>query len=303
MIETEGLTHIHLVVGDMSRSLAFYTRVFGMEELFREGDDLVFLRTPGAGDTITLNSEPDSERGRPGESGGIAHFGFRLKRAGDMDAAVQEIGAAGGALIRTWRALTWRTVRVCLRPRRLHNRARRVPQAGVAAQQAPSPSLLVGRYAIVVYWPAPWIVTRRARCSWPGAYRAPHRPRTSPTTIRSGRIRRAFRTRSRTVTAPAPSTNAGRASSPMTCGCARRSSAASSIVMSRSCGETKDDSTPRSVVLPELVPPEMTMFVRARTHSGRNSSIRGPSVCERSRSPGPIGVDENFRTFSTGPQS
>jgi catechol 2,3-dioxygenase-like lactoylglutathione lyase family enzyme len=99
MIETEGLTHIHLVVGDMSRSLAFYTRVFGMEELFREGDDLVFLRTPGAWDTITLNSEPGSERGRPGESGGIAHFGFRLKRAGDMDAAVQETVAAGGRLI------------------------------------------------------------------------------------------------------------------------------------------------------------------------------------------------------------
>jgi len=100
MIETEGLTHIHLMVGDMSRSLAFYTQVFGMQELFREGDDLVFLRTPGAWDTITLNSEPDSDRGRPGESGGIAHFGFRLKRAGDMDAAVQEIVAAGGRLIR-----------------------------------------------------------------------------------------------------------------------------------------------------------------------------------------------------------
>ena len=100
MIETEGLTHIHLVVGDMSRSFAFYTRVFGMQELFREGNDLVFLRTPGAWDTITLNSKPDGERGRPGESGGIAHFGFRLKRAGDMDAAVQEIVAAGGRLIR-----------------------------------------------------------------------------------------------------------------------------------------------------------------------------------------------------------
>ena len=100
MIETEGLTHIHLVVRDMSRSLAFYARVFGMQELFREGDDLVFLRTPGASDTITLNSDPDSGHGRTGDSGGIAHFGFRLKCAVDMDAAVQEIVAAGGRLIR-----------------------------------------------------------------------------------------------------------------------------------------------------------------------------------------------------------
>jgi catechol 2,3-dioxygenase-like lactoylglutathione lyase family enzyme len=36
MVETEGLTHIHLMVEDMSRSLAFYTSVFGLEELFRE---------------------------------------------------------------------------------------------------------------------------------------------------------------------------------------------------------------------------------------------------------------------------
>jgi catechol 2,3-dioxygenase-like lactoylglutathione lyase family enzyme len=100
LIQTEGLTHIHLVVRDMSRSLAFYTSVFGMRELFREGDDLIFLRTPGASDTITLNSDPDAERGTPGESGGIAHFGFRLKRAEDMDAAVQEIVAAEGRLIR-----------------------------------------------------------------------------------------------------------------------------------------------------------------------------------------------------------
>ena len=37
MIETEGLTHIHLVVEDMSRSLAFYTQVFGMQETVPRG--------------------------------------------------------------------------------------------------------------------------------------------------------------------------------------------------------------------------------------------------------------------------
>jgi lactoylglutathione lyase len=98
VVPTEGLTHIHLIVGDMSRSLAFYSRVFGMEELFREGDDLVFLRTPGARDTITLNADP--ARGRPGESGGIAHFGFRLKDAADMDAALEAVTSSGGRLIR-----------------------------------------------------------------------------------------------------------------------------------------------------------------------------------------------------------
>ena len=59
-------------------------------------------------------------------------------------------------------------------------------------------------------------------------------PRTSPTTRRSGRIRSAARTSSRTATAPAPSAFAGRASSRTTCGCGSRSSAVSSIVTMRS---------------------------------------------------------------------
>ena len=48
MIQTQGLTHIHLVVRDLDRSLAFYTRVFGLEEQFREGRCMVFLHmAPG----------------------------------------------------------------------------------------------------------------------------------------------------------------------------------------------------------------------------------------------------------------
>jgi len=42
MIRTRGLTHIHLVVRDLDRSLRFYKRVFGLEERFREG---LHLRT------------------------------------------------------------------------------------------------------------------------------------------------------------------------------------------------------------------------------------------------------------------
>ncbi len=98
MIETEGLSHIHLVVADMGRALAFYQDVFGMSEVFREGDDLVFLNTPGAGDTITLNSSGPREAA--GTSGGVEHFGFRLKPGVDLDDAIRQIEAAGGALVR-----------------------------------------------------------------------------------------------------------------------------------------------------------------------------------------------------------
>ncbi|MGH2525486.1 MAG: VOC family protein [Actinomycetota bacterium] len=99
MIRTEGLTHIHLIVGDLSRSLRFYQQVFGMEEVFREGAHLVFLGTPGGRDTITLNDEPSLST-RAGDSGGILHFGFRLIDEGDLDRAVEEVVGAGGALVR-----------------------------------------------------------------------------------------------------------------------------------------------------------------------------------------------------------
>ncbi len=58
MIRTQGLTHIHLVVRDLERSLRFYQGVFGMEERFRDGPKMVFLNTPGSPDLITLNEDP-----------------------------------------------------------------------------------------------------------------------------------------------------------------------------------------------------------------------------------------------------
>ena len=97
MIDTEGLTHIHLLVSDLDRSLAFYKEVFGLEEQFRAGPTMVFLRTPGSTDTITINEDPN-ERHRVGR-GGIDHFGFRLKGGVDLDKAIAEVVEAGGQLV------------------------------------------------------------------------------------------------------------------------------------------------------------------------------------------------------------
>jgi catechol 2,3-dioxygenase-like lactoylglutathione lyase family enzyme len=99
MIKTEGLTHLHLVVRDIERSLRFYRQVFGMEELFREDDTMVFLRTPGGKDTITLNQSEEHAH-QAGDRGGILHFGFRLLDKDDLDAAVSEVEGAGGRLLR-----------------------------------------------------------------------------------------------------------------------------------------------------------------------------------------------------------
>src|SRR5215470_2498225 len=98
MIKTAGLSHIHLVVRDMERSLRFYRSAFGMEEQFRVGPHMVFLSTPGSRDLITLNQD-EAEQAKAGDSGGIAHFGFNVVGAANLDAAVTEIQQAGGRLI------------------------------------------------------------------------------------------------------------------------------------------------------------------------------------------------------------
>lgn len=99
MVRTQGLTHIHLVVRDLERSLRFYKGVFGMQERFRDGPRMVFLNTPGSADLVTLNEEPAEAR-LAGVNGGVAHFGFRLASSVDLDAAIAEVEAAGGKLIR-----------------------------------------------------------------------------------------------------------------------------------------------------------------------------------------------------------
>jgi catechol 2,3-dioxygenase-like lactoylglutathione lyase family enzyme len=96
MIKTCGLTHIHLMVKDVQRSLDFYQKVFGMQVRFWAGDTLVFLNTPGSNDVIALHQ---AEGDQPtGSSGGILHFGFELDDKANLESAISEVIAAGGAL-------------------------------------------------------------------------------------------------------------------------------------------------------------------------------------------------------------
>jgi catechol 2,3-dioxygenase-like lactoylglutathione lyase family enzyme len=95
MIKTYGLTHLNLAVADPDRSLAFYARVFGVREYYRD-ENSIQVQGPGPHDVIAF----ERDAARAGTTGGLSHFGFRLVDAADIDAAVLEAQAAGGRLLR-----------------------------------------------------------------------------------------------------------------------------------------------------------------------------------------------------------
>ena len=96
MIRTYGLTHVALVVRDVERSFRFYRDVFGAIEVYR-GEGFIQAQTPGSRDVLVFNEDAE-HHALAGQSGGIAHFGFRLVDPSDIDAAAAAIRAAGGTV-------------------------------------------------------------------------------------------------------------------------------------------------------------------------------------------------------------
>ena len=93
MVRTHGLSHIALAVRDPDRSLAFYSAAFGVKEYYRDADTIQ-VQGPGPNDVIAFERRPDIV----GTAGGIIHFGFRLTRPEDIDAAVAAVEKAGGTI-------------------------------------------------------------------------------------------------------------------------------------------------------------------------------------------------------------
>jgi catechol 2,3-dioxygenase-like lactoylglutathione lyase family enzyme len=93
MVKTYGLTHVAIAVRDLGRSSQFYQRLLGAKVVYADGG-FVQLQTPGSRDVIVLERKPRAA-GRPG---GVAHFGFRLRRAADIGVAIEAVRAAGGTV-------------------------------------------------------------------------------------------------------------------------------------------------------------------------------------------------------------
>jgi len=95
--KTYGLTHLAVAVNDVEQTLHFYRNVFDMQAMYHR-PGFVQLTTPGCNDIIVFEERKD----RPiGDTGGIVHFGFRLKNPTDIDEMINKIITAGGTIIDT----------------------------------------------------------------------------------------------------------------------------------------------------------------------------------------------------------
>jgi catechol 2,3-dioxygenase-like lactoylglutathione lyase family enzyme len=93
MIKTNGLNHIALQVKDPERTAQFYTDLFNME-ITRSTPDMIFLKTVGSTDMMTLNrSEADVTAEQ-----GMVHFGFIVEPI-QFDAALDTIQAKGTPVV------------------------------------------------------------------------------------------------------------------------------------------------------------------------------------------------------------
>ena len=98
-VETLGIRHIHLMVADPERSVAFYRDVFGMNVEFRDGN-ILFLRSPNQRDDLALHvAVTDEEKAVVGQQGGFEHFGITVKDRAALDECIELVVAAGGALV------------------------------------------------------------------------------------------------------------------------------------------------------------------------------------------------------------
>jgi len=91
---TYGLTHLAIAVKDLDKTRNFYTKVFDMEVMY-DMEDFIQLTTPGCNDIIVFEK---NENIKAGSSGGIVHFGFRLRKPEDIGSVIKKIKDAGGRI-------------------------------------------------------------------------------------------------------------------------------------------------------------------------------------------------------------
>jgi catechol-2,3-dioxygenase len=98
-VRVARLNHAVLYVSDLERSVEFYKRAFGFEEVARAGGVMAFLRAKGGDNHHDLGLfEVGPGRPRPGRSVGLYHLAWEVPTIEDL--------AAGAAVLADLDALT-----------------------------------------------------------------------------------------------------------------------------------------------------------------------------------------------------
>ena len=92
--KTYGLTHFAIKVKNVARTLKFYQAIFDVVVMY-ESPGWVQVQTPGSNDILVFE---ESRSASVGQSGGIVHFGFRLRKPEDIDEMLRRVNAAGARI-------------------------------------------------------------------------------------------------------------------------------------------------------------------------------------------------------------
>ena len=93
--KTYGLKHLAIVVSDIERTTHFYQQIFDMQIMYH-GDCFIQLTTPDCNDILVFEEKKTNAIGL---TGGITHFGFRLRGPKDIDEIVDKVKKVGGTII------------------------------------------------------------------------------------------------------------------------------------------------------------------------------------------------------------
>ena len=96
VVKTFGLTHVAVAVRDLDRTEEFYAAILGAKVVYRDAGFLQ-MQTPGSRDVLVF----EKNARKAGKAGGVLHFGFRLTKERDIDAARAAVKAAGGKISST----------------------------------------------------------------------------------------------------------------------------------------------------------------------------------------------------------
>ena len=94
---TYGLTHIALIVKDIDASISFYDAVFGVKIMYRN-EGFGQVQTLGSEDIIVFEENQEKSKSI-GNTGGILHFGFRLRDPEAIEQIAERVKKAGGTIL------------------------------------------------------------------------------------------------------------------------------------------------------------------------------------------------------------